>query len=105
MIILFFKLISFFFRPHKAVWHGSQLLGERAVDTYCDAWHSGSMDKLGLGSSLQKGHLLGQERYSCDQRLIVLCVEATSVTRARRSIDDDKLLSLTQYTQLLEQVN
>ncbi|XP_059470100.1 collagen alpha-1(XV) chain isoform X3 [Neocloeon triangulifer] len=91
--------------PMKAIWHGSQLMGERAVDTYCEAWHSESMDKLGLGSSLLKGRLLGQERFTCDQKLIILCMEATSVGRSRRSIPEDTILSETEYNSLVGAIN
>ena len=79
-------------RPHKVVWHGSHLLGERAMDTYCDAWHSAATDKIGLASSLLKHRLLDQERYTCNHSFIVLCVEATSETstrRRRRAQQDD----------------
>jgi hypothetical protein len=99
------KFLLSFFRPLKAIWHGSQLLGERALDTYCEAWHSGSVDKLGLGSSLLKGRLLGQERFTCDQRLIVLCMEATSVSRSRRSIAQDRILSESEYNALIDRIN
>lgn len=48
------------------MWHGSRPQGERAMDTYCDAWHSGSPDKVGLASSLMGHKLLDQETYAFD---------------------------------------
>ncbi|KAL3275610.1 hypothetical protein HHI36_020363 [Cryptolaemus montrouzieri] len=77
--------------PHKAVWHGALLNGERALDTSCDAWHSASKDKVGLAGSLKGPRLLEQARYSCDKRLILLCIEATTelfVQRKRRDADN-----------------
>ena len=62
------------------VWHGSNTNGQRAMDTYCDAWHSAATDKVGLASSLLGNKLLEQERYSCDSRLIVLCIESMSAS-------------------------
>jgi collagen type XVIII alpha len=73
-----------FFRSQKIVWHGSKVNGERAMDTYCDAWHSGSSDKLGLASSLMGNKLLDQQKYSCDNRFIVLCIEVLSQDRRKK---------------------
>lgn len=75
---------SFNFRPQKIVWHGSSSTGERAMDTYCDAWHSAVNDKVGLASSLLGNKLLDQERYSCDNRFAVLCIEALSQDRRKK---------------------
>lgn len=94
-----------FSRPQKIVWHGSHLLGERAMDTYCDAWHSASTDKVGLASSLLKNKLLDQERFSCNNRFAVLCIEATSQfsrRRRRRDADEDRELSEVDYQAKLE---
>lgn len=71
-------------RSQKIVWHGSHTNGERAMDTYCDAWHSASTAKLGLGSSLLGNKLLDQERYSCDNHFVVLCIEALSQDRRKK---------------------
>ncbi|KAL1396158.1 hypothetical protein pipiens_010711 [Culex pipiens pipiens] len=70
--------------PQKLVWHGSSTLGERTMDTYCDAWHSSAPDKVGTASSLLGNKLLDQERYSCDNRFVVLCIEAVSQDRRRK---------------------
>ena len=89
------------------MWHGSHLLGERAMDTYCDAWHSSSTDKVGLASSLLKNKLLDQERFSCNNRFAVLCIEATSQysrRRRRREIDSSVELSEIDYQAHLEEV-
>lgn len=70
--------------PQKYVWHGSDLLGERALSSYCDAWNSDSQYVIGLASSLLKNRLLAQERFGCHNSFIVLCIEATSQARYRR---------------------
>lgn len=61
------------------VWHGADNLGQRDFGNYCDAWHSDSMFKFGLASNLLRGKLLDQQKYSCNNAFIVLCVE-TSVS-------------------------
>jgi hypothetical protein len=77
------------------------------MDTYCDAWHSASTDKVGLASSLLKNKLLDQERFSCNNRFAVLCIEATSQysrRRRRRDADKDKELSEAEYQAHLEEL-
>lgn len=80
-------IYSFICRPKKIVWHGSKINGERAIDTYCDAWHSLSSDKIGLGSSLLGNKLLDQENYACNNKFVVLCIEAVSHETKRRRRD------------------
>ncbi|XP_063981112.1 collagen alpha-1(IX) chain-like isoform X3 [Diachasmimorpha longicaudata] len=88
--------------PEKIVWHGSHKLGDRAMDTYCDAWHSGNSDRYGLGSPITGGRLLEQVRYSCDSKFALLCIEVTSESaRRRRSIHDN--ISNNDNTDLSEQ--
>ena len=70
-------------------WHGSHTLGDRAMDTYCDAWHSSSSDRFGLGSPLTGGRLLEQIRYSCDNKFALLCIETTSELARRRKRSDE----------------
>nr|AAM50734.1 GM30371p [Drosophila melanogaster] len=70
--------------PMKMVWHGSLPNGERSMDTYCDAWHSGDHLKGGFASNLDGHKLLEQKRQSCDSKLIILCVEALSQDRKRK---------------------
>lgn len=72
------------FRPQKIIWHGSAANGERDLDTYCDAWQSSTSDKFGLASNLLGNKLLDQERYSCDNRFVVLCIEAITQDRRKR---------------------
>ncbi|XP_041564403.1 collagen alpha-1(XV) chain isoform X6 [Drosophila elegans] len=73
--------------PMKMVWHGSLPNGERSMDTYCDAWHSGDHLKSGYASNLDGHKLLEQKRQSCDSKLIILCVEALSQDRKRKKRD------------------
>ncbi|KAH8362771.1 hypothetical protein KR084_000843 [Drosophila pseudotakahashii] len=75
--------------PMKSVWHGSLPNGERSIDTYCDAWHSGDHLKSGYASNLDGHKLLEQKRQSCDSKLIILCVEALSQDRKRKKRDLD----------------
>nr|NP_001246652.1 multiplexin, isoform P [Drosophila melanogaster]ADF27169.1 MIP20649p [Drosophila melanogaster]AFH04323.1 multiplexin, isoform P [Drosophila melanogaster] len=70
--------------PMKMVWHGSLPNGERSMDTYCDAWHSGDHLKGSFASNLDGHKLLEQKRQSCDSKLIILCVEALSQDRKRK---------------------
>ncbi|KAK0161818.1 hypothetical protein PV327_008230 [Microctonus hyperodae] len=80
--------------PEKIVWHGSHKLGDRAMDTYCDAWNSGNSDRYGLGSPITRGRLLEQARYACDKKFALLCIEVTSETvRRRRSLDNTNKMS------------
>lgn len=71
-------LFSVHTRPQKLVWHGADKLGIRNSEAYCEAWDSSAMQKVGLASSLLRGKLLDQERYSCNNAFIVLCIEVTS---------------------------
>ena len=67
--------------PQKLVWHGAGPGGERQLDTYCDAWTSSEPADRGLGSPLLGGGsngLVAQEKFSCQNRFVVLCIEATS---------------------------
>ncbi|CAD7083323.1 unnamed protein product [Hermetia illucens] len=94
--------------PQKIVWHGSLPNGERAMDTYCDAWQESSPDKVGLASSLLGNKLLDQERYSCDNRFVVLCIEALSQDRRRkrdlRQSDENEITSVEDYENHLEEI-
>ena len=51
------------------------------MDNYCDAWHSNEMHKFGIASNLLRGKLLGQEKYSCNNPFIVLCVETAATSQ------------------------
>lgn len=99
----------FVFRPEKVAWHGSHKLGDRAMDTFCDAWHSSSSDRYGLGSPLTGGRLLEQVRYSCDNKFALLCIEVTSeAVRRRRSAsnrpEDDIEMTENDYLEYLEEL-
>lgn len=88
------------------------MLGERAMDAYCDSWHSDSADKVGLASSLLRGKLLAQERFTCNHRFAVLCIEAVNPNvyrRRRRSIESfdesnegDEMLDEIEYQDFLQ---
>ena len=78
------------------MWHGADRAGVRNSEAYCDAWNSNSMTKVGLASSLLRGKLLDQEKYSCNNAFIVLCIEVTSpeeAYRQKRHIRDNRLNS------------
>ncbi|KAI7688415.1 hypothetical protein SSS_02152 [Sarcoptes scabiei] len=66
------------FWPQKIIWHGSDKNGIRNSESSCDSWSSDSMSRYGLASNLLRGKLLDQEKYSCNNAFIVLCIEVTS---------------------------
>lgn len=70
--------------PEKVVWHGSNPHGVRLEDNYCEAWRSASTAVTGLASPLSTGKILDQKAYSCASRLIVLCIENSFMTDARK---------------------
>ncbi|KAG8512206.1 Collagen alpha-1(XV) chain [Galemys pyrenaicus] len=70
--------------PQKVVWHGSNTHGVRLVDKYCEAWRTNDMAVTGLASPLSTGKILDQKAYSCATRLIVLCIENSFMTDARK---------------------
>ncbi|CAH1180546.1 unnamed protein product [Phaedon cochleariae] len=102
--------------PTPAVWHGALPTGERApLTATCEGWHSGAGDRVGLAGELE-GQLLGQTRRGCDERLVVLCVEATTEVlvqrrrRRRREAEDyryyggEGALSEEEYSSLLSSI-
>ena len=70
--------------PQKLVWHGADGTGTRVPHAYCEAWHTDAQSNVGLASDLIKGQLLGQEKISCNHKLIVLCIEIASQHHYRR---------------------
>ena len=114
-------LFLFPFRIQKLVWHGSDKHGVRDLESYCDAWHSSVIGKVGMASSLLRGRLLDQERYSCNNAFIVLCIEATSQEDFRKrkkrelltdggdedtvedELEDDRELTWEEFVQSLEE--
>lgn len=75
---------DFLCRPQKVVWHGSSTHGVRLVDQYCEAWRTADMAVMGLASPLSTGKILDQKAYSCANRLVVLCIENSFMTDARK---------------------
>ncbi|XP_072033579.1 uncharacterized protein [Amphiura filiformis] len=65
--------------PMKYIWHGSYEDGERMENSYCEEWRTTNSQADGQASSLLDHKLLGQETYSCDRQLVVLCVQAASL--------------------------
>ncbi|EFX62931.1 hypothetical protein DAPPUDRAFT_15160, partial [Daphnia pulex] len=70
--------------PQKVVWHGAGPSGERQLDSYCDAWTAASLIASSPSSHQQQqqtggggGKLLAQDKFSCQNRFVVLCIEAT----------------------------
>ncbi|KAG5893858.1 hypothetical protein JTB14_005467 [Gonioctena quinquepunctata] len=104
------NVLTDFSWPHKAVWHGALLNGERALDTSCDAWQSSSREKMGLAGSLKGLRLLEQTPFSCDKKLILLCIEITTelfAQRRRRDSnyrDEEELLTEEAYHNLLRSI-
>ncbi|XP_037302863.1 collagen alpha-1(XV) chain-like [Manduca sexta] len=70
--------------PTKAVWHGADESGNCDHNAYCKEWNREDPDLKGLGSSLHSHKLLDQELFSCDNKLIILCVEQTTSWKRRR---------------------
>ncbi|KAH7637472.1 collagenase-like protein [Dermatophagoides farinae] len=62
----------------KLIWHGSDKNGIRNMDASCDSWSSDSISRFGMASNLLRGKLLDQEKYSCNNAFIVLCIEVTT---------------------------
>lgn len=78
----------YFYRPQKLIWHGTNTHGERAMETYCDAWSSSSRETVGLASSLLSEKILDQGKFTCNNQFIVLCIEAINqetITRKKRN--------------------
>lgn len=74
----------FVLRVQKIAWHGAYETGERALEASCDAWNSNSGDKQGLASSLLSHKLLSQDKFLCNNKFAVLCIEVTSQSAERR---------------------
>ena len=94
-------VLSSFFRPTKAIWHGSDVSGKRVEDELCGDWSADSAMKRGRAAFLlphshdhkrrssavirkERSHgwnlvwsqrLLGQSTVPCNMPLIVLCTE------------------------------
>uniref|UniRef100_A0A8C4STJ7 Collagenase NC10/endostatin domain-containing protein n=1 Tax=Erpetoichthys calabaricus TaxID=27687 RepID=A0A8C4STJ7_ERPCA len=68
----------------KMVWHGSNNKGQRMTDHYCETWRTGVHELTGFASSLEAGRLLQQRPVSCSSSLIVLCIENSFMTQAKK---------------------
>lgn len=71
-------------RPQKSVWHGSDGKGRRLPESYCEAWRTEENTTTGQASSLGSGKLLEQEASSCQHTFIVLCIENSFMTAAKK---------------------
>ncbi|RWS04541.1 collagen alpha-1(I) chain-like protein, partial [Dinothrombium tinctorium] len=64
--------------PMKIVWHGANVSGTRDMDANCREWTSNDLRDFGKASVLSRQGLLGQEKYSCNNSFIVLCIQVTT---------------------------
>lgn len=70
--------------PEKMMWHGSTGAGKGHVDSFCETWRVGDRAVTGMASSLQSGSLLQQSSSSCSSSYVVLCIENSYVSHAKR---------------------
>lgn len=70
--------------PEKMMWHGSTSAGQGHVDSFCETWRVGDQALTGMASSLQSGSLLQQSSSSCSSSYIVLCIENSYASHAKR---------------------
>ncbi|KJH46684.1 collagenase NC10 and Endostatin [Dictyocaulus viviparus] len=65
--------------PHKRIWHGTKAGGIRAGE-YCDGWRNNDSSLSAMSGDLRiPGGLISDAKLmSCDQKLVVLCVENMS---------------------------
>lgn len=71
-------------RPQKSVWHGSDAKGRRLPESYCETWRTEERAVTGQASSLASGKLLEQAASSCQHAFIVLCIENSFMTAAKK---------------------
>lgn len=71
-------------RPQKSVWHGSDAKGRRLPESYCETWRTEELTATGQASSLGSGKLLEQVASSCQHNFIVLCIENSFMTAAKK---------------------
>uniref|UniRef100_A0A8C5U2D4 COIA1 protein n=1 Tax=Malurus cyaneus samueli TaxID=2593467 RepID=A0A8C5U2D4_9PASS len=70
--------------PQKSVWHGSDAKGRRLPESYCETWRTEERAVTGQASSLASGKLLEQAASSCQHAFIVLCIENSFMTAAKK---------------------
>lgn len=71
-------------RLQKSVWHGSDAKGRRLPESYCETWRTEERAVTGQASSLASGKLLEQAASSCQHAFIVLCIENSFMTAAKK---------------------
>ncbi|KAK5980551.1 CLE-1C protein [Trichostrongylus colubriformis] len=78
--------------PDKRIWHGSASGGIRAGD-YCDGWRSNKSSLSAMAGDLRVpgGLISAAQPASCDQKLIVLCVENMSKFHGDRILKKRRL--------------
>ncbi|GBP58846.1 Collagen alpha-1(XV) chain [Eumeta japonica] len=69
---------------YKAIWHGGDTVGRLVPGMHCSEWYSSSPKEYGMASSLHSRKLLSQERYPCNRKFIVLCIEYVYTGKAVR---------------------
>ncbi|XP_068618238.1 collagen alpha-1(XV) chain-like [Battus philenor] len=73
--------------PLKAIWQGGDALGVRSPNFYCQEWQTDSANHFGSATKINENKLLTHERYTCNKKLIVLCVEVRpNIVRRQRHI-------------------
>ncbi|XP_029462605.1 collagen alpha-1(XVIII) chain [Rhinatrema bivittatum] len=70
--------------PQKMIWHGSDTKGRRLTESYCETWRTDDRVVVGQASSLLSGRLLEQRAESCNKTFVVLCIENSFMTSARK---------------------
>lgn len=70
--------------PQKSIWHGSDAKGRRLPESYCEAWRTDERGTSGQASSLSSGKLLEQSASSCQHAFVVLCIENSFMTAAKK---------------------
>lgn len=71
-------------RPQKSIWHGSDAKGRRLPESYCETWRTEERAVTGQASSLGSGKLLEQMASSCQHAFVVLCIENSFMTAAKK---------------------
>lgn len=64
-----------YFRPRKQIWHGSNINGDKSIESFCATWESFTREKTGMAGSLSYRRLINNEKVSCENELIILCIE------------------------------
>lgn len=67
--------LYFIHRPRKQIWHGSNINGDKSIESFCDTWESVSPQKFGMAGSLSNRKLINNEKVWCRNELVTLCIE------------------------------